>query len=123
MSDAGHEGREWRLYIRDMIAFGEKTLDYTAGLSQAEFVASSITYDATLRNLQLIGEAATRVPEEAREARPEIEWRGIIATRNRLAHDYLGIDDDAIWSIIRRDVPELLPKLRSLLETEEGGAA
>ena len=60
MSDAGHEGREWRLYIRDMIAFGEKTLDYTAGLNQAAFVASSITYDATLRNLQLIGEAATR---------------------------------------------------------------
>ena len=123
MSDAGHEGREWRFYVRDMIEFGEKTPGYTAGLDQAAFVASSITYDATLRNLQLIGEAATRVPEEAREAHPEIKWRDIIATRNRLTHAYRTISDDILWKIIRRDVPELLPKLRSLLETEEGGAA
>lgn len=123
MSDAGHEESEWRLYIRDMIAFGEKALDYAAGLDQAAFVASSITYDATLRNLQLIGEAATRVPEEVREARPEIEWRGIIATRNRLTRACRTISDDILWKIIQRDVPELLPKLRSLLEAEEGGAA
>ena len=123
MSDAGHEESEWRLYIRDMIAFGEKALDYAAGLDQATFVASSVTYDATLRNLQLIGEAATRVPEEMREARPEIEWRGIIATRNRLTRACRTISDDILWKIIRRDVPELLPKLRSLLEAEEGGAA
>lgn len=123
MSDAGHEGREWRFYVQDMIAFGEKTLDYAAGLSQAAFVASSLTYDATLRNLQLIGEAATRVPEEVREARPEIEWRGIIATRNRLTRACRTISDDILWKIIRRDVPELLPKLRSLLEAEEGSAA
>lgn len=56
MSDAGHEESEWRLYIRDVIAFGEKALDYAAGLDQAAFVAGSITCDATLRNLQLIGE-------------------------------------------------------------------
>ena len=123
MSDAAPGGREWRIYVRDMIAFGEKALDYAAGLDQAAFVASSITYDATLRNLQLIGEAATHVPEEVREAHPEIEWRDIVATRNRLAHDYLGLDDDAIWSIIRDDVPPLLPKLRSLLDAEGGGAA
>ena len=123
MSDAGHEESEWRLYIRDMIAFGEKALDYAAGLDQAAFVAGSITCDATLRNRQLIGEAATRVPEEMREARPEIEWRGIIATRNRLTRACRTISDDILWKIIRRDVPELLPKLRSLLEAEEGGAA
>ncbi len=54
--------REWRLYLDDLIDFSEKVLAYTNGLDQAAFVASEMTYDATLRNLELIGEAATRIP-------------------------------------------------------------
>ena len=77
-------------------------------------MASGITYDATLRNLELIGEAATHIPDIIRAAHPEIPWRMIIATRNRLIHGYLGIDDDTLWSIIRDDVPELLPLLQAL---------
>jgi uncharacterized protein with HEPN domain len=112
MSDASQ--REWRFYLKDMIKFAEKVLAYTDGLDQTSFVANGLTYDATLRNLELIGEAATRIPDEIRSAHPEIPWRMIIATRNRLIHGYLGIDDDTLWSIIRDDVPELLPLLRAL---------
>ena len=63
------------------------------------------TYDATLRNLELIGEAAARVPSDVGEAHPHIPWRRIIGTRNRLAHDYLGIDDDMIWDIVQTEIP------------------
>lgn len=108
--------REWQLYLDDMIGFSEKVLAYTKGLDQPAFVASEMTYDATLRNLELIGEAATRIPEEIRQANPHIAWRLIIATRNRLIHGYLGIDDDTLWSIIRDDIPVLLPELRKLKE-------
>lgn len=97
-----------------MIGFASNALAYTAGLSKAEFVADTRTYDATLRNLELIGEAARNVPEQVRSAHPEIPWRMIIATRNRLIHAYLGIDDDTIWSIIRDEVPELLTTLEAL---------
>ncbi|MEN8260959.1 MAG: DUF86 domain-containing protein [Pseudomonadota bacterium] len=114
MSDAAKPGREWRFYIDDMIAFAEKVLAYTDGMDQTAFVTSGITYDAVLRNLELIGEAATRIPEAVRQAHPEIPWRMIIATRNRLIHAYLGIDDDIIWSIIREDIPPLLAELRLL---------
>ncbi|AOY57448.1 HepT-like ribonuclease domain-containing protein [Desulfococcus multivorans] len=112
MSDAGR--REWRFYLDDMIDFAGKVLAYTHGLDQAGFVAGGLAYDATLRNLELIGEAATHVPDEIRAAHPEIPWRMIIATRNRIIHGYLGIDDDTLWSIIRDDVPELLPLLKAL---------
>lgn len=112
MSDPGR--REWRFYLDDMIDFAATALTYTDGLDQAGFIASGLTYDATLRNLELIGEAATHIPEEFRASHPNIPWRMIIATRNRLIHGYLGIDDDTLWSILRDEVPGLLPMLKAL---------
>ncbi|MBS0424039.1 MAG: DUF86 domain-containing protein [Proteobacteria bacterium] len=114
MSDAPL--REWRFYIDDMIGFAHKVLAYSDGLNQAAFVTSGLNYDATLRNLELIGEAATHVPDNIRAKYPEVPWRMIIATRNRLIHGYLGIDNDTLWSIIQDDIPALLPVLESLRE-------
>ncbi len=111
MSEAPSE-REWRFYIDDMLGFVGRVLEYT----DAGFEGSAITYDATLRNLELIGEAATRIPQAVRDASPDIPWRQIIATRNRLIHAYLGIDNDILWSIIRDDVPALRVALRQLRE-------
>jgi uncharacterized protein with HEPN domain len=73
-----------------------------------------LVYDATLRNLKLIGEAATHVPEDVRQAHSQVPWRMIIATRNRLIHAYLGIDNDTLWSIVATDVPALLPALSAI---------
>lgn len=115
MSDAAE--REWRFYIDDMIAFAQKVSAYTDGLDQADFVSSGLNYDATIRNLELIGESATHIPEAVRTENPQIPWRLIIATRNRLIHGYLGIDNDTLWSIIRSDIPSLLPNLVALRET------
>lgn len=106
--------RAWCFYLDDMIVFAEKVLSYTEGFDQNDFVTSGLTYDATLRNLELIGEAASHIPDGIRSAHPEISWRMIIATRNRLIHGYLGIDNDTLWSIIRDDIPELLPMLKAL---------
>lgn len=97
-----------------MIGFTTKVLDYTAGLDQDSFLREGLVYDATLRNLELIGEAATHIPESVRNANPSVPWRRIIATRNRLIHGYLGIDNDTLWSIIEDDVPDLLTQLREL---------
>jgi len=108
--------REWRFYLDDMIDFAKKVLAYTEDLDQQAFVASGLNYDATVRNLELLGEAATHIPSERRDVCPAIPWRQIIATRNRLIHGYLGIDNDTLWSIIRDDIPGLLPELRKLKE-------
>jgi uncharacterized protein with HEPN domain len=77
--------RAWRFYIDDMVTFATKVLAYVDGLDQTAFVADERTYDATLRNLELLGEAASHVPDHARTAHPEIPWRMIIATRARAA--------------------------------------
>ena len=106
--------REWYFYITDMISFAENVISYTDGFDQERFVNSGITYDATLRNLELIGEAATHVPQETRDKYNQVQWRLIIATRNKLIHGYLGIDNDTLWSIIQTDVPELLNQLQKI---------
>jgi uncharacterized protein with HEPN domain len=112
MSDA--PAREWRFYLDDMIGSAEKVMLYTDGLDQERFVASGLNYDATIRNLELIGEAATNIPDEVRAQHPQIPWRLVIATRNRLIHGYLGIDNDTLWSIIQQNIPELLEQLQRL---------
>jgi len=106
--------REWRFYLDDMIGFAKNVLTYTAGFDQATFETTGLNYDATLRNLELLGEAATHIPTEVREANPSIPWRLVIATRNRLIHAYLGIDNDTLWSIIQDDVSTLLDDLKKL---------
>jgi len=114
MSEHGTGKREWRFYLDDMIKFARKVQSYTDGLKQADFVSKELTFDASLRNLELIGEAATHIPEEVRSDNPDVPWRLIIATRNRLIHAYLGIDDDTIWSIIQDEIPTLLPALEKI---------
>ncbi len=100
--------REWKFYIDDMLRFAEKVLAYSADLDQARLERDELKYDAILRNLELIGEAATRVPAAVRQEHPVIPWRQVIATRNRLIHGYLGIDNDTLWSIVIDDVPPLV---------------
>lgn len=108
------EPREWRFYLEDMVRFAEAALAYTRDLDQETFVQSGLNYDATLRNLELIGEAARNIPDAARATAPDIPWRQVVATRNRLIHGYLGIDNDTLWSIIRDDLPALLENLYRL---------
>ena len=106
--------REWRFYISDMISFAENVISYTDGFDQQRFENSGITYDATVRNIELIGEAATHIPQEVREQYNKIPWRMVIATRNQLIHGYLGIDNDTLWSIIQTDLPELHSQLQKI---------
>ena len=108
--------REWSFYLDDMIGFAEKAIAYTNGLDQEGFVNSGLNYDATVRNLELLGEAATHIPAKIRDAHPTVPWRQLIATRNLLIHGYLGIDNDTLWSIVKDDIPVLLLQLRKLKE-------
>lgn len=117
MSDLKASKRAWHFYLDDMIGFAEKVELYTGGLEQSAFIADGLPHDATIRNLELIGEAATHIPAGVQDLHPEIPWRQIIATRNRLIHAYLGIDEDTIWSIIQDDIPNLLAALRKMKET------
>lgn len=107
--------RDPRLYVKDMLTFCEVVLEFTQGVEREALFADRMRRDATLRNLELIGEAATRVPDAVRALAPDVPWRKIVATRNRLIHAYLGIEAEAIWGIVSKDVPVLRTSLQVLL--------
>ncbi|MDR1671762.1 MAG: DUF86 domain-containing protein [Alistipes sp.] len=103
--------RNPRLLVEDILESCEKILNYTAKLSFEEFVADPKTVDAVVRNFEIIGEAAWRLPEEFKDARPEIDWFRIRGFRNRIVHDYFGIDYSIVWQIKDNFLPELISTL------------
>ena len=113
--------REWRFRIENMIGFCEQIIDFTEGMEEADFFSNDLVNAATLHKIALIGEAARHIPEDIRTEYAEIPWISMISTRNRIIHDYLGIDDDRVWEIVRADIPVLLPQLKELLEGVESG--
>ncbi len=98
-----------------MVEFCDRVVEYTANHDLPALLADRMRFDATLRNLELIGEAASRVSLAIRDAAPEVGWRQVIGTRNRLAHAYLGIEPETIWLIATRNVPILRGQLSALL--------
>ena len=109
------EDEPWKLYVRDMLEACERVLEFTGGMDQTALLSDVRTYHATLHNLALIGEAATHIPKSVRDSHPEIPWRSIVGARNVILHVYLGIDDNLIWVMVSRSVPDLIPSLRVLL--------
>ena len=106
--------RRAELLVDDIINSGNKILAYTNNLSFESFIADDKTVDAVVRNFEIIGEAATRLPEDFREKFPDIDWHRIRGFRNRIIHDYIGIDYEIVWQIKELFLPELLERLRKM---------
>ena len=75
-----------------------------------------MAFDATLRNLEILGEAVKGIPEEIRARYPDVNWRGVAGFRNVLAHAYFAVDEETLWDIIANKVPQLLVQLEQITE-------
>jgi uncharacterized protein with HEPN domain len=99
--------RDWRLYLDDIVEYSDRALRYTEGLTYEQFVASDQTYDATVRCLEVIGEAAKNVPDQVRRHAPSVPWAQIAGFRNRLAHGYFILNNELVWDVIQQHLPPL----------------
>lgn len=100
--------RDIGLYLTDILNAIKSIEEYITGIKDADaFFSDKKTYDAVVRNLTIIGEAASTLSEEVRKKYKEIEWRDIVAMRNHLVHEYFGIDQSVTWAVINEHLPEL----------------
>lgn len=106
--------RDWRYSIDDMLDCCAKVREYTRGLDVEGFAHNSLVYDAVIRNLEIIGEAAKGIPEEVKIHYPEIEWRKIVGLRDVLAHFYFGLETETLWDIVQAKLPPLCVLLKRI---------
>jgi uncharacterized protein with HEPN domain len=106
--------RDPTLLVEDIIDSANKILEYTHLLSFEEFTNDSKTIDAVIRNFEIIGEAANRLPEDFKDLHLNIDWHRIRGFRNRIVHDYFGIDYSIVWEIKELFLLNLISALKSI---------
>ena len=102
------------LLIEDIIESGTKILEYTNNLSFHDFLNDNKTVDAVVRNFEIIGEAANLLPDDFKDNYSTIDWHRIRGFRNRIVHDYFGIDYSIVWEIKNLFLPDMIQKLKSI---------
>jgi len=107
-----------RQSLEDMLSAARKLRDYAQGTSRETLSSQSMRLDAVLYEIVVLGEATRRLSPEIRAAHPEVPWREIIGMRSVVTHGYDQLDDDELWQVIERDLPELMPKLKAILSCE-----
>jgi len=106
--------RDWQLYLDDILESCAKISRFTVGMDRSSFLSDERTFDAVIRNLEVIGEAVKHIPDEVRSQVAAVEWRKIAGLRDILAHAYFGIDEDIVWDVVRNKIPQLQKALESL---------
>ncbi len=108
--------RDDSVLLLDMLEFACRARDAAASRSRADLEGDPVLAAALERFIELIGEAASRLSKETREAYRDIPWREIVALRNRLVHGYFAVDHDILWTIVTDDIPGLIAALEEPTE-------
>jgi len=103
--------RNLKLYITDILESLDKIEKYIKGYDYKKFAKDDRTVDAVVRNFSIIGEAGTHIPESVQEKYPKLPWHEIIGMRNKVVHEYFGLNEEILWKTIQDDLPCLKREL------------
>ena len=106
--------RDPLVLVEDIMLAIQKIGRYTSQMDHDAFLRNELVIDGVARNLEIIGEATRQLPEEFKRVHTQIPWTQIAGLRNRIVHDYFGLDLEIIWEIIQHDLPELEKQIRTL---------
>jgi uncharacterized protein with HEPN domain len=102
-------------YLRHIVAEADYLTEQTSAISKDEFLNDETLRRAFVRSLEVIGEAAKKLPDDFRARHPQVEWRAMAGMRDRLIHGYFGVDHDLVWEVATEKVPKLRGALREIL--------
>ena len=108
--------RNPQLLLEDMLLSMEKITSYIGTMDKDSFVKDARTVDAVVRNLEIIGEAASRIPEDFKTIHPQIPWRRVVGLRNRVLHEYFGVDLEIVWSVVTQDLPPMKSGVKQIVD-------
>ena len=110
-----------RDFLSDIQEAARRVEAYTTAMTYDEFLANTQTQDAVIRNLEIIGEATKNLSTGLRAKHPDVPWRGMAGVRDRLIHDYFGVNLDIVWQIATGELPEVKSRIEQMMADEQGG--
>ena len=109
--------RDWKILFEDILESIDKIKLYTKDIDFEKFISNPMIIDAVVRNIEIIGEASSKIPEEIKNNFSQIPWIKLKGIRNRIVHDYFGVDVNIIWEIIEKDLVELKKQIELALKS------
>ena len=103
------------IYVEHILGCILKIKEYTEGFDEKSFLNSTLTQDAVIRNFEIIGEATKQINSNFRNDYPNIEWKKIAGLRDKLIHDYIGVDLWAVWAIVENSIDDLEQNIKQIL--------
>jgi uncharacterized protein with HEPN domain len=103
------------LYLKDILEAIERIESYVKGSTLEQFAKNTLVIDAVVRNFEIIGEATKHIPTEIKQENPLIKWKDMAGMRDKLAHEYFGVDIDILWKTSVNRLPALKPQIEELL--------
>ena len=107
--------RDYTDYINDILASIQEAIEFTGGMTFDEFSRDKKTINAVIRSLEVLGEASRKIPDHLKAETPEVPWKRMAGMRNKLIHEYFGVDLEIVWAVIKEDLPPLVHHLEKLL--------
>lgn len=115
-SNSTNNKRDDKVLLEDILGSIELIEEYIKDVSREEFMSSIMYLDLMVRRLEVIGEAANNISEELKEKYSDIPWHEISGMRNKLIHEYFGVDKDLVWETVKKDIPIFKKNVQELLK-------
>lgn len=111
--------RDQILFLEDILESIQFIEEFTRDLDYSDFITDRKTFDAVVRNLEVIGEAAKNISDKIKSSNEDINWKGMAGMRDKLIHGYFGVDPEIVWETIQNRLPEIEIQIQTILKEME----